>query len=68
VIFSNGFVSQAFRTGKNVIAGFLAALAMTLALYFGIYGADEAVFYGVCFLLGVTGGYCAVLLMMSAEK
>ena len=41
---------------------------MTLALYFGIYGADEAVFYGVCFLLGVTGGYCAVLLMMSAEQ
>ena len=66
--FLSGFVSQALGTRKKVIFGFLAALGFTLALYFGLHGASEPVFYGVCFLLGLTGGYWAVLLMMSAEQ
>ena len=66
--FLSGFVSQALGTRKKVIFGFLAALGFTVALYFGLHGASEPVFYGVCFLLGLTGGYWAVLLMMSAEQ
>ncbi len=66
--FLSGFVSQALGTRKKVIFGFIAALAVTVALYFSLHGATEVVFYGVCFLLGVTGGYWAVLLMMSAEQ
>jgi MFS transporter, putative metabolite:H+ symporter len=66
--FLSGFVSQALRTRKKVILGFLAALGITLALFFNLHGAKEVHFYGVCFLLGVTGGYWAVLLMMSAEQ
>lgn len=66
--FLSGFVSQALGSRKKVIFGFLAALGFTLALYFGLHRASELVFYGVCFLLGLTGGYWAVLLMMSAEQ
>jgi MFS family permease len=66
--FLSGFISQALATRKKVIFGFLAGLGLTLALYFGLHEADPVVFYGVCFLLGVTGGYWAVLLLMSAEQ
>jgi putative MFS transporter len=66
--FLSGFVSQAFGTRKRVIFGFLAALGITLALYFCMYGAGAVMFYVICFLLGLTGGYWAVLLMMSAEQ
>jgi hypothetical protein len=55
--FLSGFLSQALGTRKNVVLGSLAALGVTLTLYFCLHGTDPAVFYGVCFLLGVTGGY-----------
>jgi MFS transporter, putative metabolite:H+ symporter len=64
----SGFISQALRTRKKVIFGFLVALGAALGLFFNLHGADQFTFYGVCFLLGLTGGYWAVLLMMSAEQ
>ena len=66
--FLSGFISQALATRKKVIFGFLVALGLTLVLYFSLHGADPSIFYGVCFLLGVTAGYWAVLLLMSAEQ
>jgi len=64
----SGFISQILGNRKKVIFGFLASLGATLALYFNIHGVDQTIFYGVCFLLGLTGGYWAVLLMVSAEQ
>ena len=58
-------VGGAISAGRSVMFSYLG---FTLALYFGLHGASEPVFYGVCFLLGLTGGYWAVLLMMSAEQ
>jgi len=64
----SGYISQALGTRKKVIFGFLAALGGAITLFFNVYGADQVTFYGVCFLLGLTGGYWAVLLMVSAEQ
>jgi MFS transporter, putative metabolite:H+ symporter len=66
--FASGFISQQLRTRKKVIAGFLAGLTVTVALYFTLRGVPPSVFYTVCFALGATGGYWAVLLIMSAEQ
>ena len=66
--FSSGFLSQALHSRKLVLAGFLTALAACVVWYFSAYQASDTLFYLICFCLGATGGYWAVLLITSSEQ
>ena len=64
----SGFASEALRNRKQIIRGYLAGLSVVVLIYFSWHGMSLRSFYVVCFFLGFSGGYWAVLLMMSAEQ
>lgn len=65
---SSGYLSQRFRTRKQVIRAFLIMTTLAGIVYFTIGGQSLTAFYAACGLLGWTSGYWAVFLTTAAEQ
>jgi putative MFS transporter len=65
---ASGTLSQMWRTRNKVVAVFLALTAAGIAAYFLVGHRSLTVFYTVCALLGVAGGYWAVFVTMASEQ
>lgn len=66
---ASGLLSQLLRSRVRAIQIFLLLLAFSELLYFrGIQGVSPSLFYAVCVLLGVFGGYWAVFVTVAAEN
>ena len=67
--FSSGLLSQLLKSRNQAVKIFVVLNFIVSALFlFGLKGASSTVLYGVCILLGITGGYWAVIVTMSAEQ
>jgi putative MFS transporter len=67
--FGSGLVSQIIKSRNKAVKIFIAANFVIVILYlFAMKGASSTVLYGMCSLLGLTGGYWAVIVTMSAEQ
>ncbi|MBH8560272.1 MFS transporter [Hymenobacter negativus] len=67
--FISGALSQVWHSRNKALQVFLVFCATLVAVYlFGIKGASPAVFYGVCFVLGVSVGFWALFVTVAAEQ
>jgi MFS transporter, putative metabolite:H+ symporter len=66
--FTNGFLSQVFRSRKKIIAVFMLLTVVFCAGYFMLGGRSVKTFYLMCFLIGWSSGYWAVFVTVSAEQ
>lgn len=64
----SGALSQIFRTRKGVVAAFVAATAVGIALYFTVGRTSLTAFYACCALVGLATGYWAVFVTMASEQ
>jgi predicted MFS family arabinose efflux permease len=63
----SGLLSQLLQSRKRVIALSLALVALTVTAFLSAQGVTSYVLYGLCFALGVSTGYWAVLVTTAAE-
>jgi len=67
--FFSGALSQLWHSRNKALQVFLVFCAALVAVYlFGIKGATPAMFYGVCFVLGVSVGFWALFVTVAAEQ
>ncbi|WP_426058369.1 MFS transporter [Hymenobacter sp. B1770] len=67
--FLSGALSQLWRSRNKALLVFLAFCAAMVAVYlFAIQGATPKVFYGVCFVLGMSVGFWALFVTVAAEQ
>lgn len=67
--FGSGLVSQLIKSRNKAVKIFIALNFFTSIIYlFGMNGSSASVLYFVCVLLGLTGGYWAVIVTMAAEQ
>jgi MFS family permease len=66
--FFSGFLSQAIRSRKKVVFGFLLLTAGVSLGYLLVPGLSLQQFYAVCGFLGFAGGYWAVFVTIAAEQ
>ena len=66
--FTNGFLSQMFRSRKKIIAVFMLLTVAFCVGYFMLGGRSVNTFYLMCFLIGWSSGYWAVFVTVSAEQ
>ncbi|WP_082115967.1 MFS transporter [Hymenobacter terrenus] len=67
--FFSGALSQLWHSRNKALKVFLAFCATLVAVYlFAIKGASPAVFYGVCFVLGISVGFWALFVTVAAEQ
>jgi MFS family permease len=65
--FACGLFSQKLRSRKRALFLSLLAVLLGILLYLNAAGLSTAGFYLVCFLVGLTTGYWAVLITAAAE-
>jgi putative MFS transporter len=63
----SGLLSQALQSRKRVIGLSLGLVAVTVTTFLLARGVSSPVLYGLCFALGVSTGYWAVLVTTAAE-
>ena len=67
--FLSGTLSQLWHSRNKALQVFLVFCAVLVGVYlFGIQGASPAVFYGVCFVLGMSVGFWALFVTVAAEQ
>ncbi|MEN9353608.1 MAG: putative niacin/nicotinamide transporter NaiP [Fibrobacterota bacterium] len=66
--FGSGALSQWLRSRRKVVGIFLTALALLSAFYLIGLPLTLPAFYGLCFALGLAGGYWAVFVTIAAEQ
>ena len=67
--FGSGVLSQLIKSRNQAVKLFVVLNFLVSILYlFGMNGVSSKVLYGVCILLGITGGYWAVIVTMAAEQ
>ncbi len=66
--FTNGFLSQVFKTRKKIILVFMLISMLFCAAYFLYGGLSRTFFYIICGLIGWASGYWAVFITISAEQ
>jgi putative MFS transporter len=67
--FASGSLSQVLHSRNRTLQVFiLASLTMVGVYLFGLHGASNTMFYTVCFLLGLAGGFWALFVTVSAEQ
>ena len=67
--FMSGALSQLWHSRNKALQVFLGFCAVLVGVYlFGTQGASPAVFYGVCFVLGVSVGFWALFVTVAAEQ
>lgn len=63
-----GLLSQLLKSRKKVLAIFLIFSSSMIFAYFSLRNLSSGMFYGICFLLGLSTGYWAIFVTMAAEK
>ncbi len=67
--FGSGLLSQLIKSRNLAVKIFVVLNFLTTLLFlFGMKGSSSAFLYVVCVLLGLTGGYWAVIVTMAAEQ
>jgi len=67
--FLSGTLSQLWHSRNKALQGFLVFCATLVGVYlFGVKGASPTMFYGVCFVLGVSVGFWALFVTVAAEQ
>jgi putative MFS transporter len=66
--FASGWASQVLRSRLKATYAFVAATALTTAVYLNLTGAALLPFYVVCFALGFGSGYWAVFVTIASEQ
>jgi putative MFS transporter len=67
--FISGALSQVWHSRNKALKVFLAFCTALVGVYlFGVKGASPTVFYGVCFVLGVSVGFWALFVTVAAEQ
>lgn len=66
--FGSGALSQLLRSRIKVVGLFLAVLSLLAGLYLVGLPLSLPGFYGLCFALGIAGGYWAVFATIAAEQ
>jgi MFS family permease len=66
--FLSGMLSQILKSRKKVVFLFLTFTGVSMAVYLSGVGASLAGFYTVCFCMGFSVGYWAVLVTVAAEQ
>ena len=67
--FASGALSQLWRSRNRALQVFLGFCAVLVSVYlFGIRGATPTMFYGVCFVLGLSVGFWALFVTVAAEQ
>ena len=67
--FISGTLSQLWHSRNKALQVFLAFCAVLVGVYlFGVNGASPTVFYGVCFVLGMSVGFWALFVTVAAEQ
>ena len=67
--FLSGALSQLWHSRNKALQVFLGFCAVLVGVYlFGTQGASPAVFYGVCFVLGLSVGFWALFVTVAAEQ
>jgi MFS transporter, putative metabolite:H+ symporter len=64
----SGLISQALRSRKKVLAGFIVATALLMAAYFTIGRSSLLTMYAVMFCLGFATGYWAMFVTVASEQ
>ena len=64
----SGFISQALRSRKKVVALYMLLTSVMILIYLFTPGRSVSNFYLTCFLLGVSIGYWALFVTMAAEQ
>jgi putative MFS transporter len=65
---ASGLISQALRSRRRAVGGFITFQVLATAFYFLMGGSSLQVFYLSCFLLGLSGGYWALFVTIGAEQ
>jgi MFS family permease len=65
--FMSGLLSQWLKSRKQALFVFLVAVAAAIACYLGVSGETLPTFYVICFGLGISTGYWAVLITTASE-
>jgi len=63
-----GSLSQVMKSRKRAVALHLCVAFALMLVYFFAPGLTNKTFYALCFLLGISVGYWAVLVTMAAEQ
>ncbi|HEX8701574.1 MAG TPA: MFS transporter [Myxococcaceae bacterium] len=63
-----GTLSQVMKSRKRAVGLHLCVALALMLVYFFAPGLSNKLFYGLCFLLGVSVGYWAVLITVAAEQ
>ena len=67
--FLSGTLSQLWHSRNKALQVFLVFCALLVGVYlFGVKGASPTVFYGVCFVLGISVGFWALFVTVAAEQ
>lgn len=66
--FSSGLLSQVLRSRRKAMMIFIVAKVGVVLIYLFSHGLSAMAYYGLCFLLGVTGGYWAVFVQNASEQ
>jgi MFS transporter, putative metabolite:H+ symporter len=65
---SSGGLSQLWRSRKKAVLLFMILTMGAIALYFLQGSRSPRFFYGICLVLGFTGGYWAIFVTVAAEQ
>lgn len=65
---ASGFVSQWLASRKKAVLAYMLVQLAAIAAYFGLGLKDAALFYPVCFAMGLGGGYWALFVTIGAEQ
>lgn len=65
---SSGLLSQVLKSRKKAVLVFLLLSIGSVALFFLQGAVTSSFFYGVCFVLGFSGGYWAIFVTVAAEQ
>ena len=66
--FTSGAVSQALRSRRKAMLGFIVALQALVLVYLLGRGMSVTAFYGLCFGIGFFAGYWAVFMANASEQ
>ena len=64
----SGFSSQFFRSRKRIVLIFLLMSASLIVVYLNVHNLPLNLFYGLCFIIGISIGYWAVFVTIASEQ
>jgi MFS transporter, putative metabolite:H+ symporter len=66
--FLSGWISQVIKNRRRVLALFIGLTALGVGLYFAAGAKSSAMFYWLCFGLGIAGGYWSIFITVASEQ